>query len=129
MDIALICIALLGLLTFGLGFAVSLTRGHSNTAIGYDPDPTNALHKVIRAHGNTTEYAAMLAILIFLAGSRDPDTWALAWMIIATLSRYLIAIGLIVSPTLAKAHPLRFVGALGTYVSGFGLCVSLLRSL
>ncbi|MBW2290166.1 MAG: hypothetical protein JRG90_20420 [Deltaproteobacteria bacterium] len=48
---------------------------------------------------------------------------------IATASRYLIAIGLILSPTLEKPHPLRFVGALGTYLAGFGLCAALLSSL
>jgi hypothetical protein len=44
-------------------------------------------------------------------------------MWIATVSRYLIAVGIIVSPTLDKPHPLRFVGALGTYLTGIVLSV------
>ncbi len=129
MTTALVCIALLGLLVFGLGFGVSLTRGRTNTAAGSSGDPTDPLHKMIRAHGNTAEYAAMLAILIFLVGSTSPPTWALGCMGIATASRYSIAAGLILSPTLAQPHPLRFVGALGTYLAGFALCAALLLSL
>jgi len=129
MSTALVCIALLGLLLFGLGFAVSLVRGRTNTVSGTSADPADPLHKLVRAHGNTAEYSAMLAILIFLVGTRSPASWALWCMGIATASRYLIAIGLILSPTLEKPHPLRFVGALGTYLAGFGLCAALLSSL
>jgi hypothetical protein len=50
-------------------------------------------------------------------------------MILVTLSRYLIAIGLIVSPTIAAPHPLRFVGALGTYLLGTALCVAVFLAL
>ena len=93
MTTALVCIALLGLLVFGLGFGVSTMRGRTNTAAGSSGDPTDSLHKLIRAHGNTAEYAAMLAVLIFLVGSRSPATWALWCMGIATASRVLIAVG------------------------------------
>jgi hypothetical protein len=40
------------------------------------------------------------------------------------LVRYLHALGMILSPTLAKGHPLRFAGALGTYVVGLVLCLT-----
>lgn len=123
MATAVICTGLLGLLLFGLGLGVSLTRGSTNKTFGYDPDPTDRLYKMIRAHGNTTEYAPMLAVLILFLGSRDPATWVLWVMWIATVSRYLIAVGIIVSPTLDKPHPLRFVGALGTYLTGIVLSV------
>lgn len=129
MSVALVCIALLGLLVFGLGFAVSLTRGRTNTVIGSSEDPTDFLHKMVRSHGNTAEYAAMLAILIFLVGSRSPATWAIWCMGIATAGRYLIAAGMILSPTLARPHPLRFIGAGATYLAGFALCAALLGSL
>ncbi len=129
MNTALICIGLLGLLVFGLGFAVSMMRGRTNTVSGFSDDPSDPLHKLVRAHGNTAEYAAMLAILIFVVGSRSPATWSLWCMGLATASRYLIAAGLILSPTLDKPHPLRFVGAIGTYLSGFALCAALLLSL
>ena len=129
MTTALVCVALLGLLVFGLGLAVSATRGRTNTVIGSSRDPTDTLYKMIRAHGYTAEYAAMLALLIFLVGMRSPETWALWTMCLATLSRYLIAIGMIVAPTLERPHPLRAIGAMGTYLAGFALCVALLRSL
>lgn len=129
MTTALICIALLGLLLFGLGFAVSMTRSRTQTISGYPNDPADPLHKLVRAHGNTAEYAAMLALVIFLVGSRSPATWALWCMGIATAARYSIAAGIILSSTLEKPHPLRFVGALSTYVAGLALCVALLASL
>lgn len=126
MATATICAALLGLLVFGLGFGVSLTRMSSDTAIGYEPDPTDRLYKMVRAHGNATEYNPMLAILILAIGARNPSAWMTGLAIAATAARYLHAVGMIVSPTLAAPQPLRFVGAVGTYVCGFGLVVALL---
>ena len=87
------------------------------------------VHKLVRAHGNTSEYVAMLAVLILVLGTREPSTWGVVSMVGATASRYLLAAGIILSPTLEKPHPLRFIGALGTYVFGLALCGSLLRSL
>ena len=124
MNTAMLCTALLGLLVFGLGFGVSLTRGATNTTSGYNPDPTDRLYKMIRAHGNTAEYAPMLAILMLLIGTRNPSTWMLWTIGLVTVCRYLFALGILVSPTLAKPHPLRFIGALGTYLGGIALCVA-----
>ena len=124
MTTAIICTALLGVLVFGLGFAVSLMRGRTGVNFGYTANPTDPFYKLMRAHGNTTEYAPTLAILFLLVGSRNPSTWVLWVMGIATLSRYLIALGLILAPSLDKSEPLRFLGALGTYVCGMALCVA-----
>jgi len=44
----------------------------------------------------------------------------------ATLSRYLHAAGMVLSSSLDRPQPLRFVGALGTYVAGLALVVALL---
>ncbi len=129
MTTALVCIALLGLLVFGLGFAVSMIRGRTETLTGTSGDPADTLHKLTRAHGNTTEYAAILAILMYVLGSMSPATWVLWCMGTATASRYLIALGLILSPSMERPHPLRFIGALGTYLAGFGLCAAVLLSL
>ena len=129
MTTGLVCVALLGILLFGLGLAVSLTRGRTNTAAGSSGDPADTLHKLVRAHGNTSEYVGMLAVLMLVLGSREPSTWGLVSMIGATASRYSLAAGIVLSPTLEKPHPLRFLGALGTYVFGLALCGSLLRSL
>jgi hypothetical protein len=45
-----------------------------------------------------------------------------AIVIVAVVSRYLIASGMTTGPTPAKRQPLRFVGALGTYLTGILLC-------
>lgn len=126
MSTALICIGLLGLLVFVLGFAVSLARGKHQTVIGVPTDPTNGLHKIVRAHGNTIEYAPMLAVLFYLAALRNPADWVV-WMIwAATAGRFLIAAGLIIGPSLERPQPLRFVGALTTYIAGIALSVAVL---
>ena len=124
MNVAIVCTALLGLLVFGLGLAVSLTRGATRTNFGFTPDPTDRLYKRVRAHGNAAEYAPMLAILILLIGARNPAPWIVWTFVAATAFRYLHAAGMLVCPSLDQPHPLRFVGALGTYVSGLVLAVA-----
>ena len=124
MQVPIICTALLGLLLFVLGLAVSMTRGRTGVIAGSSHDPADALYKLVRAHGNTAEYVPMFAVLFLLVGERNPATWALWVMVIAVLSRYLIALGMILGPTLAKPYPLRFAGALGTYVTGILLCIA-----
>jgi uncharacterized membrane protein YecN with MAPEG domain len=126
MATATVCTALLGLLVFGLGFGVSLTRTSSNVVYGYDPDPTDRLYKMVRAHGNATEYNPMLAVLILAIGARNPSGWMMGLIVAATAARYLHAVGMITAPTLNAPHPLRFMGALGTYVCGLGLVLALL---
>ena len=71
----------------------------------------------------------MLAVLMLLVGVREPTTWVLGTMWVAAASRYSLALGLILSPTLEKPHPLRFVGALGTYLSGTALCFAALLAI
>ena len=108
---------------------MSTVRGRTEKLTGASSDPADPLHKLMRAHGNTTEYAAMLALLIYVLGSMSPATWVLWCMGLATASRYSIALGLILSSSMEQPHPLRFAGALGTYLTGFGLCAALLLSL
>jgi uncharacterized membrane protein YecN with MAPEG domain len=121
MTVALVCTALLGLLVFGLGFAVSILRGSTRTNIGHGLDPTDVLHKVVRAHGNAAEYAPMLAILMLAIAARGSATWMVWTFVAATVFRYLHAAGMLLSPSLDRPQPLRFVGALGTYLSGLAL--------
>jgi uncharacterized protein len=126
MNVALVCTALLGLLVFGLGFAVSVLRGSTRTNIGYGSDPADPLHKVVRAHGNATEYAPMLAVLMLAIAARGYTRWMVWTFIAATVFRYLHAAGMLLSPSLDRAQPLRFIGALGTYLSGLALVVAAL---
>ena len=124
MNVAIVCTALLGLLVFGLGLAVSLTRGATGTNFGFTPDPTDRLYKRVRAHGNAAEYSPMLAILMLLIGAHQPAAWMVWTFVAATAFRYLHAAGMLVCPSLDQPHPLRFVGALGTYVAGLVLVVA-----
>jgi uncharacterized membrane protein YecN with MAPEG domain len=127
MTVAIICTGLLGLLLFGLGFAVSLTRGSAKQVIGYPTEPNDKLHKIVRAHGNTAEYAPLLAILMLVSAQLEPATWVLWVMGVGTLARYLIAVGLMIG-SLDKANPARFLGAFLTYVCGLALTANVLLS-
>jgi uncharacterized protein len=128
MATAIVCTALLGVLLFLLGLNVSMGRG-SGAAGAYPNDPADPFFKRLRAHGNTAEYAPMLAILMLLVGSRNPSSWMLWTMGLAVASRYAIVAGILLSPTLAKAQPLRFAGALGTYITGVALSIAAILSL
>ena len=126
MTAALVCTALLGLLVIGLGLGVSALRGSTSTNIGHKLDPGDPLHKMVRAHGNVTEYSPMLAILMLAIAGRGATPWMVWTFAAATLSRYLHAAGMVLSSSLDRPQPLRFVGALGTYVTGLLLVVALL---
>jgi hypothetical protein len=126
MTAALVCTALLGLLVFGLGLGVSALRGSTSTNIGHQLDPGDPLHKMVRAHGNAAEYAPMLAILMLAIAARGCTRWMVWTFVAATLSRYLHAAGMLLSSSLDRPQPLRFVGALGTYVTGLLLVIALL---
>ena len=123
MNTAAVCAGVLGLLVFALGLGVSLTRGATSTTVGFNPDPTDRLYKMVRAHGNATEYNPMLAVLILYLGTREPSAWVQWTFVTAAVGRVLHAAGMIMSPTLARPQPLRAIGAVVTYVTGFILAV------
>ena len=124
--IALVCTAILGLLVFGLGLAVSVFRFRERRSMGHVDDPANMLHKLVRAHGNTTEFAPFLAVLILYLGTQAPSVVTLGLMVAATASRVLLVVGLVAWPTLARPNPARFAGALGTYIFGIVLSLAVL---
>lgn len=126
-DVAVICTALLGLLLFGLGLLVSLARGKYNMLGGHPADPTHGLKKLVRAHGNTAEFVPFLAIVFLYLGAQQPATWVLWMIVIGTVSRLLIVVGLLTCSTLDRPNPVRFIGALGTYVAGIALAGEMLR--
>lgn len=125
MTTAIICIALLAALLFVLGWNVSRIRGTRGGDGEQFPTASNdCLFVAIRAHGNATEYVPTLAILILVVGSRDPALWMLVVAVVATLSRYLHAIGVLTAGDMAKENLLRFVGAVGTILSGVALAAA-----
>ncbi|HWP19070.1 MAG TPA: MAPEG family protein [Burkholderiaceae bacterium] len=124
--VALICTAVLGALVFGLGFAISGTRFARRRLSGHPDDPRDLLHRLVRAHGNATEYAPFLAVLFLYFGAQDPDRLTVALIVGATVARVLHAAGLIAWPGMDRPNPLRFLGAIGTYLCGAALSVILL---
>ncbi len=123
MKTAIVCSGLLGILLFTLGLYVSATRGRTQQIGTIPHDPADPLFKAIRAHGNTAEYAPMLAILMLYVGAHAPAAWIVWVMIIVTACRFLIVFGLLASATLDKPNPMRFIGAAGTYAGGIILSV------
>src|SRR5438094_6362036 len=123
---AVLCMGLLGLLVFGLGLAVSTVRGRTGRNFAHTVGPTARLYKRVRAHGNAVEYAPMLALLTWYLGSPQPGRFVVWTFVLATLCRYLHALGMILAKSLDGVDPLRFMGALGTYVTGIVLVVAVL---
>ncbi|MEZ5872214.1 MAG: MAPEG family protein [Nitratireductor sp.] len=126
--VAVTCTAALAFLQFGMGWPISGLRNSRKQYIGFSSDPSDLLHKAVRAHGNTSEYSAFLAVMYLYLGSRDPASWIVWSMIGATICRYLYVLGMIAFPTMANPNLVRFVGAGGTYTFGLILAVAMLLS-
>ncbi len=131
-SVVLLCCASLIILTLLLAFWTSIQRGSSKTiAYGAPLDPTSAMAKAQRAHGNAAEYAALLIGLFLVVGFayQGRDFGGLVtWTIIAvTVSRFLHAVAFLICETLEKPHALKVIGALVTYLGGLllaGLVIS-----
>ena len=128
----LICSAALAILTLLLAFWTSVQRGSSNTiAYGAPLDPSSAMAKAQRAHGNAAEYAGLLIALFLVTGfayaGRDLGG-LVTWTVIAvTAARFVHAVGFLICSTLEKPHILKAIGALFTYLGGLilsGLIIS-----
>jgi uncharacterized membrane protein YecN with MAPEG domain len=130
MQVPVICVSILALLTFLLGFLISMVRGKTGIIYyaGSLDDPTSFLTKAVRALGNTVEFAPILAVMFLYLGNTGPDAWVYWAIIIATISRVLMVVGFLTAETLNKIHPLKAVGALGTYFSGIALSVAMVIS-
>ncbi|WP_296657958.1 MAPEG family protein [Paraburkholderia sp.] len=124
--IALACTCVLGLLLFVLGLSVTVVRSRVGLLSGYAPEPDLLLTKLVRAHGNTAEYAAFFAALFLYLGAQNPPHWQLWCMAGAMACRLLLVVSLVAWPTMSKPNPARAIGALGTYVFGAALCIALL---
>jgi uncharacterized membrane protein YecN with MAPEG domain len=126
MNIAIICTALLGLLLFGLGFHVSLQRRANRRSIGYEASPVDPLHRAVRAHANTAEYAPFFAVLFLWYATRPAPGWILATIVLATAARFALAGALLFGASLNRPNPARMFGALLTYLCGIVLAAGLL---
>ena len=121
----IVCVALLALPVFVLGANVTRHRAiRGNTGNQQPTDPADRMFIAQRAHGNATEYVPTLAVLIFICGSLSSGWWVDVLAIVAVAARYLHAIGMLTSKTLASHGPVRDAGAMGTYLSGIALAVT-----
>lgn len=121
-----VCVAALGILLFGLGAWISVSRLHNADYYSGAASPTSFTTKLSRAHGNTAEFAPFLAVLIIVTGFKGQSPWLDVCMIGAVASRFLVVIGFLSSATLERMSIPKAVGAVGTYVFGLILSVALI---
>lgn len=119
MNLYLLCAAILVLLYFWLSLNVSRVRG-----IGRKSNERKEilLAKAVRAHGNASEYIPLF-VLVFLF-YRESTSWIpLILAVIATAGRISHAIGMLTAEHATQKNPMRYMGALATYIGlvGFGL--------
>jgi uncharacterized membrane protein YecN with MAPEG domain len=127
MRVAIACVCVFGLLIFGLGSAITYVRVLQNK---YDYNATNSptdfLTKLSRAHGNTAEFTPILAVMMLYLGAQHPSNWVLSTMVLVTISRVLVVAGFLTCKTLQRMHPVKAIGAAGTYIFGLALTFALI---
>ena len=130
MQIPVICVSILAMMIFLLGFLISLLRSRTGIIYYGDSmdDPTSLPTKAVRGIANTAEFAPILSVMFLYLGTTHPDGWVYWTMIAATASRVLMVIGFLTAGTLRKIHPLKAVGAIGTYFSGLALCAAMVHA-
>ncbi len=119
MSIFLLAAAILVLIYAALSINVSRMRLRKRKF----PEVTEAeLTKAIRAHGNASEYIPLFVALFLYLHSIQAGPLLAIVAVVATLSRILHAAGMFRVASITERHPLRFYGALGTYIclSAFG---------
>ncbi|MEO5691571.1 MAG: MAPEG family protein [Usitatibacter sp.] len=123
MNILILCSGLLAILYAALSVNVSVTRLRKRK----DSSVTEAqLTKAIRAHGNASEYIPLfIASFLFLGISGSGPTLAVV-AVLATVSRVAHAAGMFRIASVNERHPLRYFGALGTYVCLFAVAIAIL---
>ena len=123
--VAIVSIALLGILLFLLGANVTRHRAiRGDTGNQMPTDPADRMFIAQRAHGNAAEYVPTLIVLILVCASLSDGWWVQALAVAAVVSRSLHALGMLTSKTLASHGPVRDIGALGTYLTGVALGVA-----
>ncbi len=125
MNPLLFCSAALVLLFGALSFNVSRMRRKRR---GAPEIPEAEVVKAIRAHGNASEYIPLfVAMFLYLnAAQPSPGVYLVGLAVLATVSRFAHAAGMLVTASVAEGHPLRFWGAIGTYFGLFALGLTLL---
>ena len=125
-DTVIICIAVMGVLVFGLGANVTRHRAMRGKSGGpqLSTDPTDRLFIAQRAHGNATEYVPTLIGLLIVCSTLTDGWWLNTLAIVAAVARCVHATGMLTSTSLAEHGPVRDSGAMFTYLSGIALAVT-----
>jgi uncharacterized membrane protein YecN with MAPEG domain len=122
-DTVILCVAILVLFYGALSFNVSRVRRRRRS----DPSiPEAALAKAIRAHGNASEYIPLFVAGLLYLNVAAPSGFTTGLAVAVVVFRMLHAAGTLVSQSASERHPLKFVGALGTYFCLFALGGALL---
>ena len=92
--VAIVSIALLGILLFLLGANVTRHRAiRGDTGNQMPTDPADRMFIAQRAHGNAAEYVPTLIVLILVCASLSDGWWVQALAVAAVVSRSLHALG------------------------------------
>jgi uncharacterized membrane protein YecN with MAPEG domain len=129
--VAVVSIALLGILLFLLGANVTRHRAQRGASGGNQmpTDPSDRLLIAVRAHGNAAEYVPTLIVLILVCSTLSDSWWVDVLAVAAVVARTLHAVAMLASPSLAAHGIARDAGALGTYVVGVALGVTAIVAL
>ena len=120
---AVLCVAVLVLFYGALSFNVSRVRRKRRS----DPTVTeDALTKAIRAHGNASEYVPLFTACLLYLNAASPSGFVTGLAVAVLVCRLSHAAGMFLTPTVNDRHPLRFVGALGSYFCLFAIGGALL---
>jgi uncharacterized membrane protein YecN with MAPEG domain len=112
-NIVILCVAVLVLFYAALSFNVSRMRRKRRS----DPStPEAALTKAIRAHGNASEYIPVFTAGLLYLDAVAPSVFVTGLAVAVVASRLSHAAGMFLTPTVDDRHPLRFAGALGSYL-------------
>jgi uncharacterized protein len=124
--ITIVCLALLGILLFLLGANVTRQRALRGAGNQAPTDPTDPLLIAIRAHGNAAEYIPTMLVLLLVCSALT-DSPVVDVLAVGCLAvRLAHAVSMLTSGSLAHHGPLRNIGALGTYLFGVALGVTVL---
>ncbi len=123
MNTLVLCSGILAALYAVLSVNVSVTRLRKRK----DSTITDAqLTKAIRAHGNASEYIPLFIAAFLYLSLGAPDLILSTIAVVATASRFAHAAGMFRIANVGERHPLRYYGALGTYLCLLAVAVEIL---
>jgi uncharacterized membrane protein YecN with MAPEG domain len=124
MNVVLLCVAFLVLLYALLSANVSRIRLGGQESLR---EKEAHLTQAVRAHGNAAEYIPILVALLLYLEVAAPGPLLTAVALLAVASRVLHVAAMLFVPSVQQRARLRFLGALGTYLSLLALGVALAR--